>query len=114
MNRNGNTENLIPMSERSPAERQEIASKGGKRKAEKAKERKVVADTFNALLELEYDSDFWVELDHDWHYGDLSVNLKGHTVLTSMCANVVYQAVCKGNLKATEIILRYIEPPTKE
>ena len=114
MNKNGNTENLIPMGERSPAERQEIARKGGKRKAEKAKERKVVADTFNTLLALEYDGDFVKKLDHDWDYGDLSVNLCGHTLLTSMCANVVYQAVCKGNLKATEIILRYIEPSTKE
>ena len=114
MNKAGHAENLIPLMDRTEEERKAIASAGGKAKAEKAKERKVVADTFNALLELEYDGDFWMEIDHDWKYGDLSINLKGHTVLTGICANVVHQAVCKGNLKATEIILRYIEPPTKE
>lgn len=110
MQKNKGHDNLIPITDRTEEERKEIAAKGGHAKAEKERQRKAVADTFNALLALEYDGDFHKTLDHNWNYGDLSVNLNGHTLLTSMCAEVVRQAVYKGNLKATEIILRYIEP----
>lgn len=110
MQKNKGHDNLIPLTDRTDEERREIASKGGRAKAENEKKRKIVAETFNALLALEYQGDFYMEIDRDWKYGDLSINLNGQTLLTGMCANVVREAVCKNNLKATEIILRYIEP----
>lgn len=110
MQKNKGHDNLIPITDRTEAERKEIASKGGRAKAEKEKQRKIVAETFNAILALEYQGDFYMELDSKWRYGDLSINLNGQTLLTSMCANVVREAVYHNNLRATEIILRYIEP----
>ncbi len=119
MSKNKGHENLIPMAERTAEERQEIARKGGKRKAEKAKHRKVVADTFNAILELEYDKPTIFKLDEHYNgfgldHSELSVDLQGHTLMTGLCCEIVRLAVCKGDLRACEIILRYIEPTKKE
>lgn len=112
-------ENLIPLADRTAEERQEIASKGGKAKAQKAKHRKVIADTFNAILELEYDEPTIYKLDEHYNgFGldrsELSVDLQGQTLMTGLCCEIVRQAVCKGDLRACEIILRYVEPIKKE
>ena len=118
-NKRGNKENLIPMAERSEEERTAIASKGGKAKAEKERKRKVVAETFMEILNLQYDEPTMMNLDEHYNSGwgfdktNLTVDLQGHTLLTGMCCEIVRQAVIKGDLKACKIILDYIEPITK-
>ena len=109
MTKNKGHENLIPLAERTEEERKAIASKGGKAKAEKERQRKVVAETFNAILSLEYDTKRLVAIDHSFTYGDFQMDLQGQTVLTSVCAKVVAKAL-KGDMRATETILKYIEP----
>lgn len=109
MPKNKGHENLIPLAERSEEERKAIASKGGKAKAEKEKQRKVVAETFNAILSLEYDDDRYMTLHHSFNQGDFDINLKDQTLLTHLCAKVVREAI-DGNMRAIDTIFKYIEP----
>lgn len=102
-------DNLIPMASRTEQERKAISSKGGKAKAEKERQRKAVAETFNTILSLEYDGEYTQEIKDQWGVGKLEINLQGQPILTGLCAKVVRDAL-RGNMKATEIILRYIEP----
>lgn len=115
MNRNGNIENLIPMAERSQEERQEIARKGGKRKAEKARRCKQVTDTFNAILALEYENPTPFEVE--WHHthsvldrDDFWVDLEGQNLLMRLCCGVVAKAM-RGDMQACRLVFQYIEPP---
>jgi len=109
--------NLIPMMDRTPEERKAIASKGGKAKAERAKQRKAVADTFNEILALEYDPDKNEPFKLEWHRngasvldeGEYWINLQGQPLLTRLCAEIV-KAGMKGDLRASALILRYIAP----
>lgn len=110
-------ENLISLADRPEEERKAIASKGGRAKAEKAKQRKIVAETFNEILSLEYDdfTPFEIDTIHTgYKYGfedfGMEIDLQGHTLLTRLCAKIVYRAIVKGDMRASEIILRYIEP----
>lgn len=114
MAKNKGQENLIPITERTEEERKAIASKGGKAKAEKEKQRKVVAETFKAILDMEINTPTFIEFEHDYKTGEgMYLNLEGHSLLTHMCADIVHDAImgygAKQN-KAREIILRYIEP----
>lgn len=117
-NLNGNTNNLIRMEDRTEEERRAIASKGGKKKAERERNRKAVAETFNTILALEYDqpTEYRIErhgIDRwDIEDSDFWVNLQGQTLLTRMCCGIVREAM-KGDLKACKLILDYIEPITK-
>lgn len=108
MNRDGRKENLIPLMDRTEEERKEIASKGGRKKAEKQKERKLITETFNNLLDLNYDDDCYVSFDR-FDEKQLSVNLKGHTLRTRLCAKVISKALA-GDMRAMETIFRYAEP----
>lgn len=117
MQKNKGHDNLIPITDRTEAERKEIASKGGHAKAEKEKKRKAVAETFNNLLALTYEESTPFEIDTHhlgYKYGfenlHMEIDLQGQTLLTKLCAEIVYRAVTKHDLKAIEIILRYIEP----
>lgn len=109
MNKDGHAENLIPLADRTEEERKAIASKGGKAKAEKAKERKQIAETFNALLDIEYTDDAWIRFDR-WDDTEISINLKGHTMRTRLCAKVLSRALHLGDMRAVETIFKYVEP----
>lgn len=110
-------ENLIPLMDRTPEERQEIARKGGKAKAERAKQRKAIADTFNEILSLRYDENTTNEYKLEHHYGyggvladrDFWINLEGQTILTRLCAGIVKEAL-KGDMRASALIFKYIAP----
>ena len=114
MAKNKGQENLIPLAERTEEERKAIASKGGKAKAEKEKHRKIVAETFKRILELEIDEPTYLEIFKDYHTGyKLTLNLEGQTLLTKLCAEIVSDAigsVPEREYKARQILLRYIEP----
>ena len=115
MAKNKGQENLIPLAERSEEERKAIASKGGKAKAEKEKQRKVIAEVFNEILCMENDNtDDYIKLES--HYDDVSkqfrsfyMNVKGKPLINNLCALVVKEAL-DGNIKAIETIFKYIEP----
>lgn len=108
MNKDGRKENLIPLMDRTEEERKAIASAGGKAKAEKQKERKLMTETFSNLLDLTYDSDCYVNFDR-FDEKQLSVNLKGHTLRTRLCAKVISKALA-GDMRAMETIFKYAEP----
>lgn len=109
--------NLIPMMERTPEERKAIASKGGKAKAERAKQRKAIADTFNEILALKYDADIDEPFRLERHQngasclqeGEYWINLQGEPLLTRLCAEIV-KAGMNGDLRASALILKYIAP----
>ena len=115
MQKNKGYENLIPITERTKEERKAIASKGGYAKAEKQKQRKMIKETFDAILDLTYEDDLSVELDaistdaYDICRVPLKLGLQGQTVRTRLCARIVTKAL-RGDLKAAETILRYVEP----
>lgn len=115
MPKNKGHENLIPLAERSEEERKAIASKGGKAKAEKEKQRKAIAEVFNEILYMENDdTDDYIRLDH--HFDNINqtsqsfhLNVKGKPLITNLCAYVVKEAL-DGNIKAIETIFKYIDP----
>lgn len=113
MSANKGHENLIPLMERTEEERKEIASKGGKAKAENAKKRKVITDTFTAIMNLEIEEPARQALYTDRQGNKMYIELEGQTLLTYMLADIVYDALNgygDNQRRARQIILDYIEP----
>lgn len=77
-----NADNLIPNSQRTPSELREIASKGGKARAKKMKERKLLKELLEEALETKTDT------------GIVAVDI----------ARALINQALTGNVKAFEVI----------
>lgn len=86
-----NPQNLKPQNLRSEEERKEIARKGGKASGESRRRAKQFKQYIKAALN-----------------GEIEVQGEVSTVKDAMARKVIQQAL-KGNLKATELILKVIE-----
>lgn len=95
---------------RTPEERQEIARKGGKAKAENHRRRKKIGEVFEELLsrtDWERDSSF------DWDFAQKTkydMNFEDDTpLLTELCYRTIRHAL-NGDMRATSIIFKYLDP----
>ena len=105
-----NTENLIPMMDRTPEERREIASKGGRAKAENQRRKKKIAEVFEEILSR---SDWTRDSDFDWDFAektkyDLDFD-ENTTLLTELCYRTIKHAL-SGDMRATSIVFKYLDP----
>lgn len=102
--------NLIPIMERSPEERQEIARKGGLAKAENQRRKKKIAEVFEEILsrtdwekESDFDIDFAEKTKYDIHFEENT------PLLTELCYRTIRHAL-SGDMRATALVFRYLDP----
>lgn len=105
--------NLIPITDRTPEERQEIARKGGKAKAENQRRKKQIAEVFDEILSR---TDWEREAGFDWDFAektkyDMSFD-KDTPLLTELCYRTVRHAL-SGDMRATALVFKYLDPEEK-
>lgn len=109
MQKNKGHDNLIPITDRTEAERKEIASKGGRAKAENHRRKKEIGMIFSEILSRtdwertdKFDWDFAQKTDY---YMDFDTDTP---LLVELCYRTIRQAL-SGNMRATAIIFEYLD-----
>lgn len=106
-------DNLIPLMDRTPEERQEIARKGGKAKAENQRRRKYIAEVFDEILSR---TDWEREGSYDWDFAQKTkyyIEFDNETpLLTELCYRTVRKAL-NGDMRATALVFSYLDPDDK-
>lgn len=108
MRENKGHSNIIPMNERTPEERTEIARKGGYAKAASQARKRSIRETFEAILEKQYHESSLAVFDQEGIYYDENDGL-----LARVCGEVIVKAI-HGNLQATKLLFEYLEEPLKK
>lgn len=106
-------DNLIPIMDRTPEERQEIARKGGIAKAENQRRRKRIAEVFDEILSR---TDWERESSFDWDFAQKTkydIEFDNATpLLTELCYRTVRYAL-NGDMRATALVFKYLDPDEK-
>ena len=109
MQKNKGHDNLIPITDRTDAERREIASKGGRAKAENQRKKKEIGLIFSEILNR---TDWVRDSGFDWDFAQKTkyyIDFDEETpLLVELCYRTVRQAL-NGNIKATAIVFEYLE-----
>lgn len=104
------SDNLVPLMSRTAEERQEIARKGGLKKAENQRRRKAIGEVFEELLSRTdwtrasgFDFDFAQKTKYDMSFEDDT------PLLTELCYRTIRQAL-NGDMRAVSIVFKYLDP----
>lgn len=104
------SDNLVPIMSRTPEERQEIARKGGLKKAENQRRKKRIAEVFEELLSR---TDWVRDGSYDWDFAQKTkydMNFEDDTpLLTELCYRTIRHALA-GDMRATALVFKYLDP----
>ena len=109
MQKNKGHDNLIPITDRTEAERKEIGSKGGRAKAENHRRKKEIGMIFSEILS----RTDWEQCDSfDWDFREKTkyhMDFDADTpLLVELCYRTIRQAL-SGNMRATAIVFEYLD-----
>ena len=100
-----NAENLIPNSKRSPSELRAMASKGGKARARKIKERKMLKDLLETALETKTQTgNYAIDITQSLINQALLGNVKAYETIRDTVVQKPIESVKIENPQATQIL----------